>query len=219
MSARRSVPVLLLATLVAGLLTGLVGVAGVTTPAARAADDGFSVTTSADAIEVGTRPTIEVSGEGSVSGRLRVVVLSTFGGGKGLPKDEREWQTRVAYDGRPVTVEGPVLRVGEYRVKVWFVPAGAADGAVASGAPQAATTFSVQPVASGEASTSAAGHRSGPADAESGDHGGAGWIGWILLTLLVVAGVIVLVLRRFPGRVPGRRRRIDDDPAPDVPQD
>jgi uncharacterized protein (DUF2141 family) len=108
---------------VAGLLAVLLGAAGITTPAALAAEAHFTVQTSSS-IEIGSRPTIVISGDGAQSGQLRVAVLSTLGKGKGLPKDRRVWQTNIKYTGEPVAVDGPVLRIGDYRIKVWVTAKG-----------------------------------------------------------------------------------------------
>lgn len=182
----------------------------------------MTVRTTEESVEVGTRPVFEVTSEEPGPGRFRIAVLSTFGKGKGLPKDKREWQTRVAYDGEPLRVDGPYLRVGSYRVKVWFVPKDAentdsSDGSESTdGAetpePQATTTFTVHTV---DASTSGDAHSSAASADDNDERGDGSALRWVLLTTAaaVLAGA-VLVAYRLLGRKPGRRR-IDDAPGPE----
>ncbi|AIY17907.1 hypothetical protein GUY44_19645 [Pimelobacter simplex] len=223
MTPARSVALLLAALLgIAGVATAPAAPAAPAAPVTRVAADegGVTVRTTEESVEVGTRPVFEVTSAEPGPGRFRIAVLSTFGKGKGLPKDKREWQTRVAYDGEPLRVDGPYLRVGSYRVKVWFVPTGtentdSSDGSDSSdGAetpePQATTTFSVHTV---DASTSSDDEASA-ASADDNDSTDGSALRWVLLTMAaaVLAGA-VLVAYRLLGRKPGRRR-IDDAPGP-----
>lgn len=220
--------VAMIGTVVLGL-TLLLGLVGLISPAARAAvpsagaaasEPGFSVRTQ-ESVEVGHRPTFELDASDDVGqGRLRIVVLSTFGKGKGLPKDSREWQTRVAYDGSPVTVDGPVLRVGDYRVRVWFTPAGAGADADAQedGESAAETTFTVR-VSDEQADAAGSTETAAQRDADEQRDGGSAVVGGILGVLALVAVVacaaVVLLRRRRPavaaGPAAGRRRRTDVD--------
>ena len=177
-----------------------------------------------------------MSSDRAGSGTLRIAVASTLGEGKGLPKDKRVWQTRAPYDGKPVIVTGPYLRVGEYRVKVWFV----ADGSTAgeSRDPQATTAFRVLTVdghqAAGAAGAAEADVSRGTGHATKSDEGDGGALWWVLLGLVVLVGAGtagVLVSRRrgapapagsLPGvesSAPGRRRRTEvpdeAEPEPD----
>lgn len=217
---------------VALLLAGLLGIAGVATaPAAPAApavarvvadEGGVTVRTTDESVEVGTRPVFEVTSDEPGPGRFRIAVLSTFGKGKGLPKDKREWQTRVAYDGEPLHVDGPYLRVGSYRVKVWFVPrepdsTDSSDGAETP-EPQATTTFRVHTVDAG-----ASGDGDGDASAASADDndepGDGSALRWVLLATaaLVLAGA-VLVAYRLLRHQPGRRRIPQHPENPQQPE-
>lgn len=207
------------------LVTALLGVAGATAPAARAAaGDDLTVTT--NDVQVGSRPTIEVRSDEAGAGRLRIAVLSTFGQGKGLPKDKRAWQTRVAYDGKPVSVDGPVLRVGDYRIKVWFIAEG--SGTVEDGTtPQASTTFRVLTADGGrDAPSTGKDGPDGKATGDEGADGGSGAVIWIVLALVILAAAVAAVLLRGRGQrapasstAPGGRRRADDRIPPPPPVD
>lgn len=124
--------------------------AGLDAPAARADADSFALTVNEGSIEAGDRPSFTVRGEGTRAGEVRLVILRTFGSVAGAPEDTAEWEAVSSYDGDSLHLDGPVLRVGEYRVEAWFAPSG---GGPEGDAPDASAEFAVHRVAG----TSAAG--------------------------------------------------------------